>query len=286
MSGFHDYFFKSGDGLTLHARDYPGPSAQAPVVLCLHGLTRNSRDFHDLAIDLAAHFRVLVPEQRGRGLSEYDDDSTRYNIIHYVDDMHCLLQSLEIERVNTIGTSMGGLMIFALNALFPDLIERSVINDIGPEIASAGLERIKSYVGLAGPFDDWAVATAYIKSQNAEIFPSWEEAQWQHLAKQSYVERDGKIVIDYDPRIMEPLKQEGADSDAESETLWSMFDALGSVPTLLVRGELTDLLTTDCVARMRECHQQLTVLNVPDVGHAPMLNEPGVSSAIQRFLIA
>ena len=286
MSGFQDYFFKTGDGLTLYARDYPGPSAQAPVVLCLHGLTRNSRDFQELAVDLASHFRVLVPEQRGRGLSEYDNDSSRYNIIHYIDDMRYMLQGLEIERVNAVGTSMGGLMTFALNASYPGLIERSVINDIGPDIATAGLERIKSYVGVAGPFDDWASATAYIKSLSAEVFPLWGEAQWDHFARQSYVERNGKVVVDYDPRIMEPLKQEGADSDAESETLWSMFNALAAVPTLLVRGDLTDLLTTECVARMRECHQQLTVLTVPDVGHAPMLNEPGVSSAIQRFFTA
>lgn len=284
MTAFRDHFFKTDDGLTLYARDYPGPSARAPVVLCLHGLTRNSRDFQDLAPALAAQFRVLVPEQRGRGLSEYDSDSAHYTIIHYVNDMRCLLEGLEVDRVHAVGTSMGGLMTFALNALYPGLIGRAVINDIGPEIATAGLNRIKSYVGLAGPFDDWVSATAYIKSLSAPIFPLWGEEQWGAFARQSYVERDGKIVIDYDPGITGPLKEEGAESEAE--ILWSMFDALAAVPTLLVRGDLTDLLSEDCVAKMCERHQQLSVLRVPDVGHAPMLNEPGVSDAIKKFLAA
>jgi pimeloyl-ACP methyl ester carboxylesterase len=282
MSVFSDCYFQTDDGLRLYARDYPGPTDLAPVALCLHGLTRNSRDFQDLAPDLAAHFRVLVPEQRGRGLSDYDSDASRYTIIHYVQDTYHLLQSLEIEHVAVVGTSMGGLMTFALNALYPGLIVRAVINDIGPEIAPEGLERIKSYVGVAGPFDDWASATAYLRSISGEIFPQWNEDQWHYFASQTYVERDGKIVIDYDPRIVEPLKEEGADTEAD--TLWSMFDALASVPTLLVRGALTDLLSEHCVAKMGQHHRHLDVLTVPNVGHAPMLNEAGVSDAIQSFL--
>lgn len=284
MSSFSDLYFQTDDGLRLYARDYPGPTDSAPVVLCLHGLTRTSRDFQDLAPDLAAHFRVLVPEQRGRGLSDYDRDASRYTIIHYVQDTYRLLQSLEIEHVAVVGTSMGGLMTFALNALYPGLIVRAVINDIGPEIATEGLARIKSYVGLAGPFDDWASATAYLRSISAEIFPHWNEDQWDYFATQTYVERKGKVVIDYDPRIVEPLKEEGADT--ETDTLWSMFGALAAVPTLLVRGALTDLLSERCVAKMRQHHQQFDVLTVPNVGHAPMLNEAGVSAAIQSFLTA
>jgi pimeloyl-ACP methyl ester carboxylesterase len=282
MSAFRAHYYQTDDGLTLYARDYPGPSVGAPVVLCLHGLTRNSRDFQDLAIDLARYFRVLVPEQRGRGLSDYDTDSAHYTILQYVQDMTHLLRSLKIDRISVVGTSMGGLMTFALNALHPGLIARAVINDIGPEIAPQGLARIKSYVGAAGPFDDWDAARNYIKTISAEIFPKWSAQQWSDFAKQSYIERNGKIVIDYDPGIIEPLQVDTG--DAETETLWAMFDALAHVPLLLVRGELTDLLSEKCVAEMRRRHQHLTVLTVPDVGHAPMLNEPGVSAAIQSFL--
>jgi len=174
-------------------------------------------------------------------------------------------------------------MTFALNALSPGLIARAVINDIGPEIAQAGLNRIKSYVGVAGPFEDWEEATAYLMSITAEIFPDWTDSQWSDFARQCYIEREGQIVIDYDPRIATPLATQS--TDTEAETLWSLFEAMASVPSLLVRGELTDLLSPECVARMQKVHPSMAVLSVPNVGHAPMLNEPGVTEAIRRFLL-
>jgi len=206
MTPYQDVFYETPDGLSLYTRDYPGPTAAAPVVMCLHGLTRNSRDFHDLALTLSGNFRVLVPEQRGRGRSDYDSDPSRYAIMQYVADMHGLLNKLNVETVAVVGTSMGGLMTFALNALYPGLITRAVINDIGPEIAEAGLERIKSYVGVAGPFADWDEATRYLKDVSADIFPRWAENQWANFARQCYREQDGQIVIDYDPRIAELLR--------------------------------------------------------------------------------
>ena len=283
MRSFKDYFFQTTDGLRLFARDYPGPDANAPVLLCLHGLTRNSKDFASLAEALASDFRVVVPEQRGRGLSDYAEDVSRYSLLQYVEDMQGLIVELGLQRLSVVGTSMGGLMTFALNALSPGLIERAVINDIGPEIAQAGLDRIKSYVGVAGPFEDWEEATAYLSSITAEIFPDWTNAQWSDFARQCYIEREGQIVIDYDPRIATPLATQS--SDTEAETLWSLFEAMASVPSLLVRGELTDLLSPECVARMQKVHPSMEVLSVPNVGHAPMLNEPGVTEAIRRFLL-
>ena len=283
MKSFKDYFFQTTDGLRLYARDYPGPDANAPVLLCLHGLTRNSKDFASLAEGLASDFRVVVPEQRGRGLSDYAEDVSRYSLLQYVEDMQGLIVELGLQRLSVVGTSMGGLMTFALNALSPDLIARAVINDIGPEIAQAGLDRIKSYVGVAGPFEDWEEATAYLRSITAEIFPDWTDAQWSDFARQCYIEREGQIVIDYDPRIATPLATQS--TDTEAETLWSLFEAMASVPSLLVRGELTDLLSPECVARMQKVHPSMEVLSVPNVGHAPMLNEPGVTEAIRRFLL-
>ena len=283
MKSFKDYFFQTTDGLRLFARDYPGPDANAPVLLCLHGLTRNSKDFASLAEALASDFRVVVPEQRGRGLSDYAEDVSRYSLLQYVEDTQGLIVELGLQRLSVVGTSMGGLMTFALNALSPGLIERAVINDIGPEIAQAGLDRIKSYVGVAGPFEDWEEATAYLSSITAEIFPDWTNAQWSDFAHRCYIEREGQIVIDYDPRIATPLATQS--SDTEAETLWSLFEAMASVPSLLVRGELTDLLSPECVARMQKMHPSMEVLSVPNVGHAPMLNEPGVTEAIRRFLL-
>lgn len=282
MTPYQDVFYETPDGLSLYARDYPGPTAAAPVVMCLHGLTRNSRDFHDLALTLSGTFRVLVPEQRGRGRSDYDSDPSRYAIMQYVADTHGLLNKLNVETVGVVGTSMGGLMTFALNALYPGLISRAVINDIGPEIAEAGLERIKSYVGVAGPFADWDEATRYLKDVSADIFPRWAENQWADFARQCYREHDGQVVIDYDPQIAEPLA--GESNDTEAQTLWSLFEAMATVPTLLVRGALTDLLSVSCVDRMQALHPAMELLTVPDVGHAPMLNETGVAAAINAFL--
>ena len=283
MRSFKDYFFQTTDGLRLFARDYPGPDANAPVLLCLHGLTRNSKDFASLAEALTSDFRVVVPEQRGRGLSDYAEDVSRYSLLQYVEDTQGLLVELGLQRLSVVGTSMGGLMTFALNALSPSLIERAVINDIGPEIAQAGLDRIKSYVGVAGPFEDWEEATAYLSSITAEIFPDWTDSQWSDFARQCYIEREGQIVIDYDPRIATPLATQS--SDTEAETLWSLFESMAPVPSLLVRGELTDLLSPECVARMQKMHPSMAVLSVPNVGHAPMLNESGVTEAIRRFLL-
>ncbi len=282
MNRFGEAFYDTDDGLKLYVRDYPGPCSDAPVVLCLHGLTRNSRDFHALALSLTADFRVLVPEQRGRGRSEYNDDPARYAIMQYVLDMRGLLNELGVESVAIVGTSMGGLMTFALNALYPGVVTRAVINDIGPEIAEAGLERIKSYVGIAGPFADWNEATRYLKQVSADIFPLWDDDQWADFARQCYVERDDQVVIDYDPLIAEPLA--GESSDTEAKALWSLFEAMAGIPTLLVRGALTDLLSLSCVKKMQALHPGMEMLTVPDVGHAPMLNEPGVATVISAFL--
>ena len=284
MSDFKDRFFQSKDGLTLYARDYSGPEADSPTLLCLHGLTRNSRDFQDVAPALASDFRVVVPEQRGRGRSEYAADVAHYALMQYVEDTRALIEGLGVDQVSIIGTSMGGLMTFALSALYPGSIKKAVINDIGPHIATVGLERIKSYVGVPGPFADWQEATDYLADISSEIFPDWDRDQWSRFACQCYVEREGQVVIDYDPRIAEPLA--GDSQDTETEILWSLFDTMVGVPMLLIRGDLTDLLTEECTAEMLKRHPQCELLRVPNVGHAPMLTEPGVPEAIQRFLLA
>ena len=269
MSQFEERFFETDDGLTLYCRDYAAPTPSAATVVCLHGLSRNSRDFQDLAPVLNQHFRVLVPEQRGRGRSDYDTVPSRYNLMQYVHDTYAMLVAFQCERVSVVGTSMGGLMAFALNALYPNLIHRAVINDIGPDIAAAGLERIQSYVGVAGPFDDWDTATSYVRSISQSIFPDWQPAQWAAFARQCYVERNNQIIADYDSKIGEALSQQ--DTGAESSTLWSLFETLRDVPLLLIRGALTDLLSEDCVRAMQDRATRLELLTVPDVGHAPML---------------
>ena len=282
MSQFEERFFETDDGLKLYCRDYAAPTPSAATVVCLHGLRRNSRDFHDLAPVRKQHFRVLVPEQRGRGRSAYDTLPSRYNLMQYVHDTYAMLVAFQCERVSVVGTSMGGLMTFALNALYPQLIHRAIINDIGPDIAAAGLERIQSYVGVAGPFDNWDEATAYVRSISKSIFPDWQPAQWAAVARQCYVEEDNQIIADYDPKIGEALSQQ--DTGAESSALWSLFETLRDVPLLLIRGALTDLLSEACVQAMQDRAKRLELLTVPNVGHAPMLTEAEVPETIMAFL--
>lgn len=282
MACFEDYFYQVKDGLTLYARDYRGPSANAPVVLCMHGLSRNSRDFSRIAPTLAKTHRVIVVEQRGRGRSDYDPQSDRYTPETYIGDMFELLAKLGIQSCATIGTSMGGLMAMGMNAIAPTLFTHVVINDIGPELATEGLDRIKKYVGTASEFPDWQSAVAHTKTVNGVAFPDYSDDEWRQFAEQICTEKGGRVMLDYDMHISDPMKN--SDDATAPAVLWSLFDHLESKPLLLVRGELSDLLDMDCVEQMQRRHPRMQRLSVPRVGHAPMLDEPGVLDAIVAFI--
>ncbi len=282
MPNYNDVFYKVADGLTLYARDYAGPAPDAPVVLCMHGLTRNSRDFARIAPTLARTHRVIVVEQRGRGRSEYDDQVERYAPATYMGDMFELLGELGINQCATIGTSMGGLMAMGMNALNPALFTRIVLNDIGPIVAEEGLDRIKQYVGSASEFPDWDSAVTYARTVNGSAFPNYTDSQWREFAEQICSERDGKVVLDYDTRLSQPMKAD--DGAAVPPDLWPLFDSMANKPVMLVRGLLTDLLDLDCVAEMQRRHPGMVRVDVADVGHAPMLDEPGVLDQIVAFI--
>ena len=282
MTYFRNLFFQTDDGITLYVRDYPGPSPDAPVVLCLHGLSRNSRDFEDLAPHLQTTHRVLVPDQRGRGRSEHDPVSERYLPQNYVGDMLALLDALAVPRCAVVGTSMGGLMAMGISALAPGRLSHVVINDIGPVIGAEGLARIKAVVGSEMQFASWADATDYVQTANAAAFPRYTRADWERFAARACSQRGDVVMLDYDPLITAPMKSGGAGTDAGD--LWPLFDTLRETPVLLIRGGISDLLDPDCVAEMRRRHSGLSYMEVPDVGHAPMLDEPGVVDTILDFL--
>jgi pimeloyl-ACP methyl ester carboxylesterase len=284
MHDFNDLIFQVDDGLSLYARDYPGPYPGAPVVMLLHGLTRNSRDFADVAPALAGTHRVLVPEQRGRGRSDYDPVIERYQPATYAGDMLALLAQEHISQVAVVGTSMGGIMAMIMHALQPTLLRKVVLNDIGPELAKEGLERIKTHVGMASSFATWAHAAQYARQVNQQAFPHYGSEDWLAFAHRLCIERDDCVVLDYDLAIGDAMR-------ASAETnglpdLWPLFDLMRSIPVLLIRGALSDLLDEDCASKMAATHPQLTRLEVPEVGHAPMLTELGVVEAIRDFLLA
>lgn len=279
-----DANWTSADGLTLYFRDYAGPEGyNGPPVLCMHGLTRNSRDFAKIAEHLAKTRRVIVPEMRGRGQSEYASDGATYNPKQYVDDVEQLLKQEGIERFISVGTSMGGLMTMMLAAAKPGRLVAVVMNDIGPQIEAKGLSRIGGYVGQGRSYPTWLHAARSMSSVHSQAFPRYDLASWIEMAKRTMVvSQNGRISYDYDMAIAEPFKETGNAAPAD---LWPAFDALKDVPMVVVRGELSDLLSAGTVAEMGRRNPAMTSVTVPGVGHAPMLDEPEAAEAIDALLV-
>lgn len=280
---YNDGSWTSDDGLSLYYRDYPGPEGyDGPPVLCLHGLTRNSRDFAALADHLAASRRVIVPEMRGRGQSDYAPDSSTYSPAQYVADVEKLLGELGVERFVSIGTSMGGLMTMLMAAAKPGRLDAVVMNDIGPEINPAGIERISGYVGQGRSYPTWVHAARSMAEVHGESFPDYDLEEWLEMAKRTLVvNQNGRIGYDYDMAIAEPFKQPDGAAPAN---LWLAFEALRDVPMVLIRGELSDLLTAETVKQMGVRNPAMTTVTVPRVGHAPTLDEPEARAAIDALL--
>ncbi|WFL77560.1 alpha/beta hydrolase [Altererythrobacter arenosus] len=281
---YSDGYWTSPDDLTLHYRDYAGPedaASRAPVI-CMHGLTRNARDFAPLAEHIAQHRRVIVPEMRGRGLSDYAKDSATYNPLTYVGDVAALLAEQKIERFVAIGTSLGGLMTMLIAATDPSKIVGAVLNDIGPEVNPDGIERIKGYVGHGRSFPTWIHAARAIKETQEVAFPDFTLDDWIDAAKRGMVlGQNGRISFDYDMAIAEPFRIPG---NAAPPDLWPAFEALGGAPVVLLRGELSDLLSDTTVQQMKTRHPDMTAVTVARVGHAPTLDEPESRAAIDALL--
>lgn len=278
MMGYADVFFTAADGTRLYVRDYPGPRNEAPVVVCLHGLTRNSKDFAELALHLQTRARVLVPDMRGRGRSARATDTRTYQPAHYVQDVLAWLDALNIARVHLVGTSMGGMMSLLMLAQAPARVQSLVINDIGPELDPAGVQRIGSYVGVSPRTRDWHTAAANIRTINASAFPDYTEDDWQDMARRLHVQQDNEVLLDYDPAIAQGL----ADGSAVP-TLWPLWDALTPRPLLVLRGALSDLLSEATVTRMKQRGAWVQSALIANRGHAPTLNEADARAAIDAF---
>lgn len=290
MRDFAPIRFRSADQrLDLHARDYPvavtagqGGGAKGLPLLLLHGLTRNSADFEPLVAHLPG-YRLIVPDQRGRGRSAYDAEPVNYRVDVYAADMFALLDALGLERVAIVGTSMGGLIGMVMAAMAPDRIAALALNDIGPMIDSAGLDRIRGYVGPAIAAKDWAEMAKRVAAINGDAFPDFAEADWHAFSRRTAREEAGGIVADYDPAIAVGMAAEsGAVVPAD---LWPLWDALSALPVLVLRGERSDLLAAATVAQMGERHDgPFAAVEVPRRGHAPLLDEPAVLAALTPFL--
>ncbi len=281
MAEYGDGYWWSNDGLRLHYRDYPGP-ADKPPILCLPGLTRNARDYEALANRLAGRWRVIAIDLRGRGDSAYAKDPMTYVPFTYVQDVEALIAELGIGRFVAVGTSLGGIVTLLLGAATRARIAGAVLNDVGPEIAQGGLDRIKSYVGRGGNWPTWMHAARALRDNNRNVYPGYSLVDWLAMAKRLYrLNSSGRIVLDYDMKIAEPFRLPGGEAGVD---LWPALDGLKDAPVLVVRGALSDILADHTVRRMLSLLPDAEAAEIPGVGHAPTLDEPDAAAAIDRLL--
>lgn len=270
----------SSDGLRIHYRDYAGPPSRPPIV-CIPGLTRNARDFEGVAERLGGAWRLICVELRGRGESGHSADPMNYVPLTYLQDLEALIADLKLDRFVLFGTSLGGIMTMLLAVTRREAIAGALLNDIGPVLEQRGIEHIRSYVGRPQSWPTWLHAARALCEAQKDRYPDWGMDQWLVYAKRlCRVTAQGRIVFDYDMRLSEPFKAPaGADFD-----LWPAFRALAGIPSLLLRGELSDLLSEETADRMKAENPDLEVVTVPRVGHAPTLDEPEAIAATERLL--
>lgn len=284
--GWDEIRFTSNNGLTLYARRYGAPRRGIRPVVCLPGLTRNSADFHDLATFLAHHptrpREVYCPDYRGRGKSDYDRDWRNYSPFIEMLDVLDLMAIRGLDRVALIGTSRGGIIGMLMALMRPNALGAIVLNDIGPEIETAGLARIMGYAGKVPVPATWDEATELTRSMNKRFFTNLSEEEWGELARQFFREENGRPAEGYDNRLSKALSE--IDISQKIPTMWMQFEALKRIPVLVLRGENSDLLSARTVTEMAERHPHLAAVTVHAQGHAPLLKDRFTIGIVADFL--
>jgi pimeloyl-ACP methyl ester carboxylesterase len=285
MSAYEERRWTSRDGLILFARDYPaaGEVGRLPII-CLHGLTRNSKDFEGIAPIIAGWGRrVIVPDVRGRGQSDRDPNPKNYRPPAYARDVVEMMAALDIGEAVFLGTSMGGLIIMTLMAIRPGIVAAAILNDVGPAIAPEGIARILGYAGKKVDIKDWNDAAAYVRRTNAVAFPDFDDEDWHRFARRTFRQGKNGPELDYDPAIASPLSK--PPSKLAPLIARFLFRRLARKrPTLLIRGGISDVISSDIADRMQLQAPAMKRVDVPNVGHAPMLTEPAAVDAIDKFL--
>lgn len=282
---YKDGYWWSNDGLRLHYRDYAfgeNQSDDKPPIICLPGLTRNGRDFAPVADAFAHDWRVIAVDFRGRGDSAYAKDPMTYVPLTYVQDLEALLAELNLDHYIAFGTSLGGIVTMLSAATIQRKMAGAIINDIGPDIDPRGLERIKNYVGQGRSYETWAHAARGLSEGGEMMFPDYTLNDWIGFAKKCCkLSSSGRIVLDYDSRIAEPFKVQGGEAGVD---LWPAFKGLSDIPTLLLRGEISDILSAQTAEKMVKQLRKATLCTVKNVGHCPALDEKDSVAAIEQFL--
>ncbi len=277
---YREDFISAQDGLRLYFRDYGPKYGGATPVLCLAGLTRNSRDFQSVANRIATERRVICLDYRGRGRSEYDQDWRNYTPETYIQDIRHLLAGLGLGRVFVIGTSMGGLLAMGLGIAMPGALAGVVINDVGPDIDDDGLANIIKFLSTgAQGFASWEAAIGSLRSFFPNL-PANDDEMWMKIARGTFREADdGTVIHDWDSALLKPLA-----AGSPPTNLWSMFRSLRRLPLVVVLGALSDILSAETLTAMAEAIPTLRAVTVPGVGHAPTLSETEVEEAIDDAL--
>ena len=268
----------------LHRMAYTewGAPDNPRLLLCVHGLTRNGRDFDRLAKALSAHYRVVCPDVVGRGQSGRLRDPAGYTVPQYLNDMVTLIARLNVDSLHWLGSSMGGLIGMALAGLDNTPIRRLILNDVGPLITTESLERIATYVGSDPTWASFAEAQAYVQEISAP-FGRLSDEQWRHLTEHSVGRRaDGRWGFLYDPQIAAPFKAAFVDKDVD---LWPLYDRI-ACPTLVLRGAESDLLARDTWQQMAGRGPRASLAEIPAVGHAPMFLDDDQIGVVRDCLLA
>lgn len=258
--------------------EWGAPAAKRTLV-CVHGLTRNGRDFDTLAAALEDRYRIVCPDIAGRGRSDWLAGGKHYYNPNYLSDLVALLAKLGVEEVDWLGTSMGGILGMLLAAIPGSPVKRLIVNDVGPFLPRTALERIASYVGTVTEFADLAALEAYIREIHAPFGPL-TDAQWRHMVEHGHrVLDNGKVALAYDPAIGDNFRA-GPLEDAD---MWAYWDAI-KCPTLVIRGESSDLLRREDAEAMTRRGPKATLVEIPGCGHAPALMDAAQIAIVRDWL--
>ena len=279
-------FYSSQDGLRLYARRYPAADPGRRPVLCLAGLTRNSKDFHPLATDLSAHAQhprdVYCLDYRGRGRSAYDSNWKNYTPYIELIDVLDFMTVAGLHDAAVLGSSRGGIIAMQMAVMRPAAIGVAVLNDIGAVIDPRGLARIIGYVGQTPVPSDWREAAQVVRDINEKYFTAFTDEVWTMLARQWYAEEDGRPAPGYDPNLANTMAE--IDLAEKIPDMWQQFGALTRMPTLVIRGENSDILSVETVEEMAARHAKLQRFTVTAQGHAPLLDDAPTIRRIAEFL--
>ncbi|GHB36994.1 alpha/beta hydrolase [Pseudovibrio japonicus] len=285
VAGATRFTWKASDGLTLSAHIWEPEAPCEPTVVCLPGLTRNTRDFYYLANYLRKNgLRVIAMDYRGRGLSDHSDDFKTYSLSQEADDIDRGIEALGLDKFALIGTSRGGLHAVFMAQRYPERLLSVIINDIGPVIEPPALDDIIASVGTLMKQPNMHAAAERQASIHGTTFTAMSEEDWITFANQLYTPVSDGVILHYDKRLGDTIRREN--KAAPDDNLWKPFGALKPIPHLLLHGQNSPLLSANTVKEMQQTHQKMEVLTVPNQGHAPLLWDQLSQNHIRSFVLA